>query len=100
MLLFVQLPGQVAGLLGDPDGRRARGAAGHEHASGLELAEEQHEQRLQAERLDRQAITGEHARGMARRNARQDTPARCGTGGTPCRRSRDRTAVAEPQCPS
>jgi hypothetical protein len=36
-------------------------AAGYEHPSGLDLDEEQHEQRLQPDRLDREEITGEHA---------------------------------------
>jgi hypothetical protein len=42
-----------------------RRAAGDEHPSSLELDEEQHEQGLQLERLDREEITGEYAFGVS-----------------------------------
>jgi hypothetical protein len=47
----------MAGLLGDPGGRGMLRAAGDEHLLGLALDEEQHEQDLQPDGLDREEIT-------------------------------------------
>ena len=60
----LHLPDPVTGLLGDPGGRGMLRATGDEHSPGLQLDEEQHEQGLQPERLDREEITSEHACGV------------------------------------
>jgi hypothetical protein len=53
----VEVPSQMAGLLGHPGGGRMLRAAGDEHPAGLGLDEEQPEQGLPPERLDREEIT-------------------------------------------
>ena len=62
--LVLKLPGQLPSLLGDSGGGWVLRAAGHEHPPRVELDEEQHEQRLQPERLDREEVTGEHPLGV------------------------------------
>jgi hypothetical protein len=75
-------------------------AADEEHPSRLDLDKEQHQQSLQPERLDREAVTGEHACGVSAGEGRQNKPARRGIGGTPSRRSSARIVVAQTVCRS
>jgi hypothetical protein len=53
---FGRVPGHIARLLGDPRRRRMRGVAGREHATRVDLEEEQDVQRLQAHRLDGEKV--------------------------------------------
>jgi hypothetical protein len=75
--LVLELPGQVTGLLDEPGRRGMLRAADDEHPPDLELDEERHEHGLEADCLDREEITSEHA----------------GSGGTRCRCRSARMAV-------
>ena len=61
---LVQRPGELAGLLGDPDAGRVRCTAGQVDAPAVELYEEQHVQPLQRDGLDGEEIDRDHALGL------------------------------------
>src|SRR5262249_12133978 len=55
---------EIARLLGDPGAGRAGRAAGEVHATTPKFDEEEHVEAAQRDRLDREKVTGEHARGL------------------------------------
>jgi hypothetical protein len=59
--LFLECPGELARLLGDPGAARVGGAAGEVDAPAGELDEEQDVQPLQRDRLDGEEVDREHA---------------------------------------
>ena len=73
---------------------------GDENAPGAELDEEEHIQRLQPDRLDREEVAGDDRGACARRNCVQVGLERLGAGPRPCRRSRVRIVVAPTRMPS
>jgi hypothetical protein len=61
---------EVAGLLNDPGAGRVAGAAGEVDTPAAKLNEEEHVQAAERDRLDREKVAGEHARGLLAKECR------------------------------
>ena len=93
-------PGELAGLLTDPGAGRVCRAAGQVDTSAAEIDEEQHVQPLQRDRLDREQVDREHARGLCSQKGTPGQLRRLPTGPSPVWRRILATVVAETAMPS
>jgi hypothetical protein len=99
-LLFLELPGELAGLLSAPCAGGAGGAASDMDAAATQLDEEENVQPLQRDGLDGEEVAREHA---LRLSSQERSPGRAGTltGRTDARLAQIfRTVVADTLRPS